>query len=194
MDYTVQRMTADVGGLSTYTLFDSNGLSLLEADQSHGPAPDARRQIRLARPDGRLVATIDVPPVAADSADNERRSDYAIIHEFAVYAIVSVRRRPAADGNGERETYYVLEVEGDTWLALPHPEDEACYALYDEVPAGLHTYDMLTELDLPADIGQICRHDSDQTLTIKLEPLWLEHTDLIVLALALLIDQSGTVR
>ena len=93
MDYTVQRMTADVGGLSTYTLFDSNGLSLLEADQSHGPAPDARRQIRLARPDGRLVATIDVPQVAADSADNERRSDYAIIPKMR-HVMPSMTRFP----------------------------------------------------------------------------------------------------
>jgi hypothetical protein len=194
MDYTVQRMTSDADGFSTYTLFDANGTSLLQADQSQSPPPDARRQIRLARPGGKLVATIDIPQVVAVTGDEGHRADYAIIHDFAVYAIVSVRRRPAAEGNGERSLYYMLEVEGETWLALPHPEQDACYALYDEVPAGLQTYDTLTELDLPTDIGQICRHGDGETLAISLESSRLAHTDLIVLALALLVDQSGTVR
>ncbi|HZD10314.1 MAG TPA: hypothetical protein VE553_03150 [Candidatus Binatia bacterium] len=192
MDFTVQRTAPEAAEPPTYILRDAHGSALLQADQSHGPPPESRRQIRLARTNGKLVATIDLPQSSTASADQEQRVDYAIIHDYAVYAIISVHRRPAADGSGGAGAYYVLEVEGETWLVLPHAEEDACYAFYDEVPAGLHTYDTLTELDLPPNIGRICRNGDDSALFINLEPLRLEHTDLVVLALALLLDQSDS--
>lgn len=190
MEYIVQRTQSEVGDFPTYTLLDTNGATLLHAEQSQGPAPESRRQIQLLRPGGRLLATIDLPPVAVN--EEEQRLDYAIIHEYAVYAIVSVHHRHDLDDNGEKEAYFVLEVEGETWILIPHPEQEACYALYDEAPAGLHTYDTVTELDLPRHIGRFCREGSDQVLTIQLDTVRLAHTNLVVLALALLVDQSGT--
>lgn len=193
MDFTVEQTARDVDQPATYTLQDAHGASLLIADQTSGPPPDARRQIRLARPSGRLVATIDIPQVVTPSVEEEQRSDYAIIHEYAVYAIISVRRRPLSDAQPEAALYFILEVEGETWLVLPHPDQADCYAFYDEVPAGLHTYDNLTEVDLPSSIGQICRSDEEHLLTISLEPVRLVHTDLVVLSLALLIAQGGKV-
>jgi len=190
MDFMVQRLTPDADEPPTYVLQDARGSSLLQADQSQGPSPDSRRQIRLARPSGRLVATIDLPQAAAESTGDEQRVDYAIIHEYAVYAIISVRRRPTSETETGTNVYFMIEVEGETWLILPHPEHEACYAFYDEVPAGLYTYDTLTELDLPTGIGRICRNGDERALTVNLEPFRLAHTDLVVLALALLIDRT----
>lgn len=192
MEYIVRRTMPEAGEFPTYTLLDTNGATLLHADQSQGPPPESRRQIRLMRSGGRLLATIDVPPVTVD--DEEQQQDYAVIHEFAVYAIVSVHYRPNADGNGGPERYFLLEVEGETWLLLPHPEQEACYALYDEAPVGLDTYDTLTELDLPRHIGKFCRGEEgdDQALTVQLDTVRLVHTSLVVLALALLMDQTST--
>ncbi len=192
MEYIVRRTMPETGKFPTYTLLDTNGATLLHSDQSQGPPPESRRQIRLMRPGGRLLATIDVPPASVDEEEQQR--DYAVIHEYAVYAIVSVHYRQNVEDNGGPERYFVLEVEGETWLLLPHPEQEACYALYDEAPAGLHTYDTLTELDLPQHIGRFCRGEEggDQTMTVQLDTVRLTHTSLVVLALALLIDQSAT--
>ncbi|MFW6068246.1 MAG: hypothetical protein ACOC9E_01545 [Chloroflexota bacterium] len=192
MEYIVRRTVPETGEFPTYMLLDLNGATLLHADQSQGPPPESRRQIRLMRPGGRLLATIDVPPATVDEEEQQR--DYAIVHEYAVYAIVSVHFRQNAEGNGGPERYFVLEVEGETWLLLPHPEQKACYALYDEAPAGLHTYETLTELDLPRHIGQFCRGDEgdEQALTVQLDTVRLAHTSLVVLALGLLIDQTAT--
>lgn len=190
MDFTVQRTTPEAGEPPSYVLYGERGNTLLMADQIESADPESRRQIRLARPSGRLVATIDLPQVAANVVDDSQRTDYAVIHEYAVYAIISVRRRPVAEATAQPPVYYLLEVEGETWLVLPDPEKSGCFAFYDEVPAGLHTYDTLTELDLPAGIGDICRNGDEWRVTVRLEPRRLLHTDLVVLALALLIDRA----
>jgi hypothetical protein len=96
------------------------------------PTPRQRRQVRLARPDGRLLATIELP--LADSSAGT--TDYAIIHDYAVYAILSVHSRATEDG-APAVPYFTLEVEGERWMALPEAQLEGCYALYDEVPRGL---------------------------------------------------------
>lgn len=190
MNFTVQQTTPEAGEFPTYVLYDEAESQLLMANISQSQPPETRRQIRLTRPSGRLVATIDVPTVEAAPGDEgkEKRLDYAIIHEYAVYAIISLRHRPPSEGDGKAGVYYLLEVEGETWLALPDPEDSACYIFYDEVPSGLHTYDMLTKVDLPSSIGSICR-DEEMDVLVSLEPRRLLHTDLVVLALALLIEQ-----
>lgn len=191
MDYTVQRKVSESGGVSSYLLLGANDTELLVADHTEGPPPDSRRQIRLARPSGRLVATIDLPSPTRDGEEDDRKVDYAIIHEYAVYAIISVRHRPLPEEDAGVRNYFLIEVEGETWLVLPHPEQRDCYAFYDEIPSGLHTYESLTELDLPPEFGQACRQDGDGFLIVSLNPRRLFRTDLVVLSLAYLIDQYG---
>lgn len=190
MNYGVKRLKAESGEPPAYELVGSDGLSLLLADQTTSPKEDVQRQMRLARPDGRLIATIDLPKVASTPDGDEKNADYAVIHDFAVYAILGMRQRPASDADDEERIYYTLEVEGEKWLALPHSDLPGCYALYDEVPAGLHTYETLTELDLPPSIGQICHDSNELAYQVYLSPERLQHTGLIVLAMAYLIDQS----
>ena len=175
--------------MPTYHLLDPKGAVLMAAEQSATRAPSGRRQVHLARPDGRLRATIDLPETGALSADSV--ADYAIVHDYAVYAILSLHRRPASEeADGARENHYLtLEVEGETWLVLHHPERANCFAIYDEIPAGLHTYDTITELDLPPSIGRICQTEDDVTYTVNLEPYRLQQTDLVVLSLAYLLDR-----
>lgn len=191
MDFTVDRTASEADGTPIFVLRDSQGTSLLRAEQAQGPAPEYRRQIRLSRPSGRVVATIDLPKVEAPAIPAEKRTDYAIIHDFAVYAIISVCRRSDTDEGGPTGEYYLLEVEGETWLALPDQQEVGCYMLYDEVPAGLHTYETLTELDLPDSIGRLCRQaEQSEAVSISLSPQRLKHIDLVLLALGLLIDRS----
>ncbi len=190
MDYTIRQATSEADELPTFLLQDHEATTLLIADHAQGPPPDSRRQVRMVRPSGRLVATIDLPNLAATPGEQDRRVDYAIIHEYAVYAIISVRRRPAEEGDSGSQDYYLLEVEGETWLVLPHPERRECYAIYDEIPPGLHLYDALTRLDLPPAIGEACQHEEESSLHVALAPRRLAHTDLVVLALAYLIERS----
>lgn len=188
MDYAIRRLNSDAGSPPRYELMGSDGASLLLTDKAESSKSDAQQQVRLVRPDGRLEATMNLSEVAA-APEEEGGVDYAIVHDFAVYAIVGVRQRPAADKEGERGIYFILEVEGEKWLALPDPERMGCYSLYDEVPPGLHTYDTLTELDLPPSVGHICTNGNDHAFLVELSPQRLEHTGLLVLALALLIDR-----
>lgn len=195
MDYAVKRLSPGQGELPNYHLVDPEGRVLLVADQSVARRPDERRQVRLARADGKLLATIDLPETGILNADNV--ADYAIVHDYAVYAILSVHRRPAGEETGKdggkkaagNDHYLTLEVEGEKWLVLQHPELAHCFAIYDEIPAGLHTYTTITELDLPPSIGRICHTEDEYTFTANLDPYRLQQTGLVVLSLAYLLDR-----
>lgn len=191
MHFAVKRLMAPAAaqdGTANYHLLDREGALLMVADQTVAPDLDERRQVRLARPDGRLLATIDLPEAETEAAGAEKKVDYAIIHEYAVYAIISVHRRLAEEA--DEAFYFTLEVEGEKWLALPDPELDLCYALYDDIPTGVHTYDAIAELDLPLCIGRICLVNNEEyAFTVDLAPYRLEQTGLVVLALAVLIDR-----
>lgn len=190
MHFAVKRLPSPEGGSPNYHLHDREGTLLMVADQTVAPNLDERRQVRLARPDGRLLATIDLPEAEPGVPGQVVEADYAIIHEYAVYAILKVHRREAADSPAAA-LYVTLEVEGEKWLVLPDPELDLCYALYDDIPAGLHTYDAISELDLPLCIGRICLTNGDQyAFTVELAPYRLDETGLVVLALAVLIDRA----
>ena len=185
MDFAVKRITAGAGSAPNYHLLDPQGNILLVADQSVAPSADDRRQVRLARPDGRLLATIDLP-LAGSDVEN---ADYAVIHDYAVYAIFSVHP-PEGEERKLGGPYFTLEVEGERWAVLPDSEREHCYALYDEVPRGLTPYGSLLDLDLPLAIGEVCRLDTDVAYTATLGLTRLQQPDLVVLTLAYLIDRS----
>ncbi|MDT8307059.1 MAG: hypothetical protein RRC07_14100 [Anaerolineae bacterium] len=185
MDLTVKRLQAGAGSAPNYHLLDAQGNVLLVADQSIAANLDERRQVRLARPDGRLLATIDLP-LASSKTES---ADYAIIHDYAVYAILSVHP-PEGEERQPAGPYFTLEVEGERWAALPDPTLAHCYALYDEVPRGLTPYGSLADLDLPPAIGRICRLDADVAFTATLDVARLQQPDLIILALAYLIDRA----
>lgn len=199
MDYAVKRLNPGQKESPSYHLLDPQGAAFMVADQNVASRPDERRQVRLSRPDGRLLATIDLPEAGALSDDNE--ADYAIVHDYAVYAIISIHRRPASEEAGkdaEKNTgknakenghYLTLEVEGEKWLVLQHPELAHCFAIYDEIPAGLHTYETITELDLPPSIGRICHTEDEYAFTANLDPYRLQQTGLVVLSLVYLLDQ-----
>jgi hypothetical protein len=185
MDFAVRRLSSGAGNAPNYHLLDAQDNVLIVADQSVMPDAEQRRQVRLARPDGRLLATIDLP-LADSSAET---ADYAIIHDYAVYAILSVHPRVTEDGSPSAP-YFTLEVEGERWMALPDPTMDHCYAVYDEVPRGLFPYGVLADLDLPAAIGRLCALDGDHAYTASLDPDRLQQPALVILALAYLIDRT----
>lgn len=190
MDYGVKRLDPDNGEMPRYHLFDERGRLLLEAEQERPQPADARRQVRLSRPGGKLLASIDLPAAAEEVAEVGASTDYALVHDYAVYAIITQHHRPVTEEQEAARLYFTLEVEGEEWLALSRPEPDECYALYDAVPTGLNTYNVLTELDLPPVLGRIYLTDDEYDFGVKLDPQRLEQTALVVLALVLLIDRA----
>lgn len=190
MDFAVRRLTPGAESAPNYHLLDPDGNVLIVADQSVAADLDARHQVRLARPDGRLLATIELPLVENNGASADT-ADYAIIHEYAVYAILSVHRRKDANGGGQPRTYFTLEVEGERWMALPDADMAGCYAIYDEVPKGLFGYETHADVDLPPSIGRLCAEDDEWAYSASIDPERLRETGLIILALAYLVDSSG---
>lgn len=189
MDFAVRRLTPGADSAPNYHLLDPDGNVLIVADQSAAADLDARRQVRLARPDGRLLATIELP-LAENNGPAAAANDYAIIHEYAVYAILSVHRRPPLGDEAPPDTYFTLEVEGERWMVLPDPEMDHCYAIYDQVPKGLFGYETHADLDLPPSIGHLCAVESDWAYTATIDPERLRETGLLVLALAYLVDRT----
>lgn len=189
MDYAVKRVLPQQAKVASYHLLDAADNLLLVADLTVVEGEETRRQLRLVRPDARVLATIDLPQ-ANEGEKTKQTADYAIVADYAVYAIVSAHRRTDGESGGPGRAYFTLEVEGEKWLALARPDDETCYTLYDAVPSGLHTYNTLTELDLPPAIGQICRVREEYDYRIDLEPNRLQQTPLVVLAVTYLIDQA----
>ena len=188
MDYSVRRLDPETGHPPYYQLFDANGELLLVADRRMATESEEEDQLRLTRPDGRLMATVDLPEItmADDEAEDPFVADYAVVQDYAVYAILNVQGREELN---DGDIYFMMEVEGEKWLVLPHPEEENCYAFYDQVPAGLRTYDRLTEVDLPPCIGRLCRTEGEHAFSAELSPERLQQTGLVVLALAYFIDK-----
>jgi hypothetical protein len=157
------------------------------ADQAFEPAADDLPHVRITRPNGQLLATIKLPEEPAGNGN--RRDEYAVIQDYAVYAIISIRARPQS-AQKEGPTHYVLvEVEGEKWLVLREADESGCFSIYEGVPAGLSTYNTLTELDLPPRVGHICPGDDQFAYIVDLEPYRLQRTPLTVLALTFVIDQ-----
>ncbi len=190
MDFAVRRLTPSADSAPNYHLLDPDGNVLIVADQSVAADLDARHQVRLARPDGRLLATIELPLVENNGGAAET-ADYAIIHEYAVYAILTVHRRKVRNGGGPPGPTFTLEVEGERWMVLPEADRAGCYAIYDEVPKGLFGYETHAHVDLPPSIGRLCAEEEELAYTAALDPERLRETGLIVLALAYLVDSAG---
>ena len=190
MDFAVRRLTPSADSAPNYHLLDRDGNVLIVADQSVAADLDARHQVRLARADGRLLATIELPLVENNGVTTDT-AYYSIIHEYAVYAILSVHHGKVADEGGQPRTYFTMEVEGERWMVLPDPELARCYAIYDEVPKGLFGYETHADVDLPPSIGRLCARDDEWTYGVSIDPERLRETGLIVLALAYLVDRSS---
>jgi hypothetical protein len=189
MDFVVRRLSPGADSAPNYHLLDPEGNVLVVADQSAAADLDARRQVRLARPDGRLLATIELPQVESNGPV-AGTADYAIIHEYAVYAILSVHRRMIAEDAALPATYFMLEVEGERWMVLPDPDMAHCFAIYDQVPRSLFGYETHADVDLPSSTGQLCAAEGEWAYTISLDPERLRETGLLVLALAYLVDST----
>jgi hypothetical protein len=197
MDFGIRRLrVAGMEAGAPYHLFDRDGRLILVADTgTPWITADARQHVRFALPDGKEVATLDLPWNGKSQPKKEvRHTAYAIIQNHAVYAIINEYTRPAAEGKKARP-YFVIEVETAMWLAAAQRGEGgvATYAVYDEVPPGINTPEGVAIADFPEPIGTIKQGTADGNLlydyTVQLVLGRVTHSALVVLALVFLIDR-----
>jgi hypothetical protein len=197
MDFGIRRLqVAGMEAGAPYHLFDRDGRLILVADTgTPGIRADARQHVRFALPDGKEVATLDLPLNGKSQSKKEARHvAYAIIQNHAVYAIINEYSRPAAEGKKARP-HFVAEVETAMWLAMPQRGEGGItsYAIYDEVPPGINTPEGIAVADFPEPIGGVYRGTADgdppYDYTVNLPLGRVTHSALVVLALVFLIDR-----
>jgi len=192
MRYCVKRLLSEDDTLVGYQLFSDSAKLLLVADVARYPEDASRRRVRFVRPDGTLLATMELPPEGEDT-QVELNPDYAIIQDYAVYAIVS-RRRFTADDEADaakvgRAAFYTLETEGDSWLVLPATEAGNEFFLYGRFMDSVRAYDDLLENNLPPQIGHIYPVEGEEHyLEVELTTRRWRQTTLVVLALTFLLE------
>jgi hypothetical protein len=175
--YKAQRLHTSADQARRYHLYDSADQLILVADQGSPWLPeDTRRQVRLARPDGVQVASLDFPTAPLKPG---KGAAHALMVEHAVYALITVAREPYDDG--EATTRHVIEVEGQRWIGeRPEPADETLLALYDGGPDAA---------DSSAALGTLRTSVIEPyDLEVQVPASDLKYPGLLALALVYLVD------
>ncbi len=164
-----------------YHLFNDQGQLVLVADY-HSPwlERDDVDHVRLARSDGKLIATLDLTglrPLAEESI-------FAIIFDYAVYAIIT-----RIMNSGDSQPYYTIEAEGQHWLALASDQGngEQAYMLYEQRP-GLRRSQSLEAAQMGEVLGTIRQAEAESDFELKLPVGSLRQQELVGLSLVFLLD------
>ena len=179
MVFYVKRLNLDPKSGLRYHLFDGKGIILLVTDPGEGEQEKIYRQVRLSRPDGKVVAMLEM----GKGDPTPKGLDYAIVYDDAVYAVIGKRSRP------EHPPYFILEAEQEKWLILPRPGFAQSYLIFDHVPAGFGRYRQDIELDNEQAIGQISLTGGDYHYHINLNNRRLHQSPLVILTLIFLINE-----
>lgn len=183
-DFTVRRLPV-VESDRRYHMFDDQNQLVLVADyRSPWLQAAGEDHVRLARPDGRLVATLDMTEARPSARRKQHGRSYAIIHDYAVYGILNDLRL-----NGARRPAYSIEVEGTRWLAFAPDEDRLVYNLYDRVPGQLGKDVPPDPERLPHPVG-LLEGAAGSVYALTLPAGFLRQRELVGLSLVFLIDTA----
>ena len=199
ISYRVRRLHAPGEMARRYHLFDRADQLLLVADEGSAWLPaDQPPHVRFARPDGERVASMDLP--RPTDRRPEKQHNYAIIHEHAVYALITAPIRPPSSvlgpptgGSGIVWPFsrLMIEVEGHRWLGLRWTEETGpLLVLYDAAAAGLSLAVERDSSDLPEPLGLLEVGAGDYDFDLTLPAGRLEQGPLLGLALIFLVDQG----
>ncbi len=185
MHYRVKKLMIDADQQTTgYNLLSEQGNLLLAGDL--GLATEAKeglREMRFTRPDGTLLATMKFPAGEDPSAAEWVGTDFAVIQDYAVYAIFTPRQQE------DNTPILTLEAEGGNWLVLPRAEPPNSFALFGQLPDGYHTFDRTVEAELPPQVGRVVPAEEEvYHFNIELTARRWRQTSLVVLALVFLLD------
>jgi hypothetical protein len=180
MDFGVKRLNSQLGTARLYHLYDKWDRLRLVADQGSPWLVDQpNHYVRLARMDGHLVASLNLPWGAAE--EEKRPLNYAILVDHAVYAVFEVY--------GEKRPLFVLEVEASRWLIAPDPHGDG-FDLFDNAPSSFRLRTNQADDITAPPIGRIQRNEAGYDFTVVLpgkRPL--RRPAILSLALIVLIDR-----
>jgi hypothetical protein len=195
VSYRVRRLPLEDETARRYHLYDRADQLLLVADHASPwlPAADAP-QVRFARPDGERVASMDLP--RPDDRRADKKQNYAIIYEHAVYALLTAMDLSSGTGSlaqAAAPTKFdrlVIEVEGHKWLGLcwTGGEDGPLLILYDAGATGLSSSVDPESADLPEPIGLLEVGTGEYDFDLTLPAGRLAQGPLLGLALVYLVD------
>lgn len=171
-----------------YHLFDDQGQLILVADFGSPWLPkESLQQVRFALADGKLMATLDLPRAASTSSSEQRSNSYAIIFDYAVYAIIN-EEYPTPSQSQASKPHMTIEAEGRNWIILPHGEEPVDHALY-RLPQHSLRHGVPETETLPEPTAFIRRDsgDFDFRATIGNE---LAQREMILLSLIFLLDDD----
>ncbi len=187
MNFGIKRLPATGNG-RRYHLYDKEEQLLLVADHGSPWLPkDPCKHVRFAKPDGRPVASLDLP-WQENGRKKHKHTSYAIIYDFAVYAIINEYGR-SLDGDPLSLPYYLMEVEGVRWLVCGGCEQDLFLGFYDDVPDGLAVFTEPQDATLPEPIGRVQSAQTIHDFQIKLPVDSFSQASLLSLALIFLVDR-----
>lgn len=192
MEFGIRFLEPHSESLQRCHFYDDQGMLKLVAEVGTPWQEAEGSKIKIATPDGELVATLDFPGVVSTGKQGRDRISYALIYDHAVYAIIT-KHAPLAPENENPLPYFTLEVEGERWLALGEAGNgrfplATRFSLCDDTPADLTVYG--NPLDACQEvIGNIRRVTDDYDYAVTFPDSRFQQPSLIVLALTFLIHQ-----
>jgi hypothetical protein len=191
MDFGVRFLEPHSEVLQRCHFYNDQGKLSLVAEYGTPWQEDENSKIRIATPGGEPLATLDFPGVETTGKQGKGRIAYALIHDHAVYAIIT-KHAPMDLDDDDALPYFTVEVEGERWLALGEKENGRSavskFNLCDEAPSSLDVYANPQDACNEA-IGKIRRILGDYDYDITFPANRFQQPELISLALAFLIHQ-----
>lgn len=188
MEFRIKRVYAGDEPTRCYHLYNQQEKLILVADHDTPWLPeDSHHQVRFARADGELVASLDLPWQADKHKSGMSFTRHAIILDHAVYAIISVYWDKEIN---DKRPYLVIEVEGHRWFAKCCHPDGYDYAIYENVPTNLTVVDELLEEELPPLVGYLNTVVGGREFDLALPGKILQKTAVIALAILFLLDRQ----
>jgi hypothetical protein len=188
--YVVRRTSNEEDGPTLYHLFDASADLLFVAQPGQPDPRDAAptsRHIYIRRPNGDIVASLDLP--WGDAARREGPPQYALIHDDAVYALLTGAGPVSAD---KPFRLCSVEVEGKRWVGLrPTAGEGPLLSLYEDVQSDLSIYGDLEPDDLPDPVAVVEGGEVADTFHVHVAQGKLIQPGLMALALVLLVDRQG---
>ncbi|MEZ4511004.1 MAG: hypothetical protein R3C62_03940 [Chloroflexota bacterium] len=182
MDFGVKRLNSELGTARLYHLYDKWDRLRFVADQgSPWLTDDPQHYVRLARTDGHLVATLNLP--WEDVEEGKRPLNYAVLVDHAVYAVFEVHE-------GKRPLI-VVEVEESRWLVAPDPHSND-FNLFDNAPSSFRLRTNQADEITNPPIGSVRQQVNGYDFVLDLpgkRPL--RRPAILSLALVVLVDRFG---
>lgn len=192
MEFRIKRVFVEGEPTRCYHLYNQQEKLILVADHNTPWLPeDSHHQVRFARADGELVASLDLPWQADEHKRGMTFTRHAIILDHAVYAILTMYWDSEAP---DKRPYLVIEVEDHHWFVKCCHPDGHDYAIYEDVPTNLTIVDELLEEELPPVVGFLNAEENGREFDLSLPGNVIQKTAVIALALLFLLDRRQKER